>query len=115
MLARDRNSAESKDREVIRGAGSGPIRELDVISEVCFEPFHDGENLITKPYSQPTEPTTRGANVVVLTPQADLPISPITFNKEDNPVQEEKKEETEGRDNEKRRHRHRHVQPFQIR
>lgn len=53
--------------------------------------------------------------MVVLTPQADLPISPITFNKEDNPVQEEKKEETEGRDNEKRRHRHRHVQPFQIR
>ena len=67
--------------------------------------------MITKPCSQPTESTTRGANVVVLTPQADLPISPITFNKEDKPVKEDNlvKEETEGRENEKRRHRHHHV------
>ena len=42
VLARDKNSADAKNREVIRGAGSGPIRELDVISEVCFGSFFYG-------------------------------------------------------------------------
>lgn len=41
-LARERNSTATKDREVIRGAGSGPIRELDVISEVCYSSFGYG-------------------------------------------------------------------------
>lgn len=70
--------------------------------------------MITKPFSQPTEPTTRGANVVVLTPQSDLPIAPITFNKGSNP----EKEVTDGKEDEKRRHRHHHVlllfSPLQI-
>lgn len=104
--------ATKESREVIRGAGSGPIRQLDVIAEVSPYVVCDVQNLLKHPYAEPKEPTKRGANVIVLTPKTDNPIAPITFDKENPQPTTEPQEAVEVRSG---HHHHRHVVIYWVR